>query len=160
MGKRNAQLITQTLYTLSDARETLANGQCDVAIDALDDAQAMLRSMAHSPGVSVAAASELLGLSEPTVRSWAKRGVLQAVPGMAPMQIESASLHLASRVLAELRERGRDRDWLAALVDYLHDHQARRSTAVQEGISQLKRGQLENECNTPETSGATGCLAR
>jgi DNA-binding transcriptional regulator YdaS (Cro superfamily) len=143
MGKRDAQLVTQALYMLADARETLENGQRDAALNALEDAQELLRSVTHSPGISVAASGQLLGVSEPTVRSWAKRGALRAVPGTAPMQIESARLHLVSRALNELRERGQDRDWLAALADYLHDHQARRNTPVQEGISQLKRGRLE-----------------
>jgi hypothetical protein len=48
-----------------------------------------------------------------------------------------------SRALAELRERGQDRDWLQAVIDSLHDRQARNSNAVQKGIAQLERGQLE-----------------
>lgn len=48
-----------------------------------------------------------------------------------------------SRALAELRERGQDRDWSQAVVDSLHDRQARKSNAVQTGIAQLERGQLE-----------------
>jgi len=47
------------------------------------------------------------------------------------------------RALTELRERGQDRDWSQAVVDSLHDRQARKSNAVQKGIAQLKRGQLE-----------------
>ena len=48
-----------------------------------------------------------------------------------------------SRALTELRERGQDRDWLQAVVEYLHDREARESDALRKGISQLQRGQLE-----------------
>lgn len=143
MGKRDAQLVARALYTLADARDAVENGQSTAALDALDNAVEVLRSVAHSPGVSVAAASELLGVSEPTVRTWAKRGALRAVPRTTPAQIEVASLRLATRALAELRERGQDRDWLAALAGYLHDDRARRGNAVEEGSSQLRHSQLE-----------------
>ena len=103
----------------------------------------MLSSVEHAPGVSVAAASERLGVSEPTIRSWVKHGALRAVPEASPVQIDPESLHRVSRALAELRERGQDRDWLAAVVDYLHDREARQSGELREGISELKRGQLE-----------------
>ena len=103
----------------------------------------MLISAKHTPGVSVAAASEQLGISEPTIRSWVKRGALSTVPKASPMQIEPESLHRVSRALSELRERGQGRNWLQAVVDYLHDREARESDALRKGISQLKRGQLE-----------------
>lgn len=143
MGKRDAQLVTQAIYTLADVREAVKNGQRDAALDALDEAQEVLTSVKHTPGVSVAAASEHLGVSEPTIRSWAKRGALRTVPEVSPTQVDLESLHLVSRALAELRERGQDRDWLQAVVDHLHDREARESDALREGISQLKRGQLE-----------------
>ena len=141
MGKRDAQLVTQALYTLSDARQR-SNGQRDAALDALDEAKGAL-SRSTRPGVSVAAAGERLGVSEPTIRSWVKRGALRAVPKASPMQIDPESLHRVSRALSELRERGQDRDWLQAVVDELHDREARQSDALRKGISKRKRGQLE-----------------
>jgi DNA-binding transcriptional regulator YdaS (Cro superfamily) len=143
MGKRDAQLVTRALYTLADVREAIANGDSDVALDALDEAQEVLESVEHAPGVSVAGASALLGVSEPTVRNWAKHGALRVVPDSAPLQIEAASLHGVSRALNELRKRGTDRDWLRALVDYSHDRQALDSAAVREGTAQLELGELE-----------------
>ena len=143
MGKRDAQLVTEALYTLAGAREAIENGRSDAALDALEEAQEVLVSVKHTPGVSVATASQRLGVSEPTIRSWVKRGALMAVRGSRPVQIEPESLHRVDRALAELRERGQDRDWLQALVDYLHDREARDSGALQEGLAQLKRGRLE-----------------
>lgn len=144
MGKRDAQLVTEALYTLVDAREAIENGRSDAAIDALDEAQEVLISVRHTPGVSVAAASQRLCVSEPTIRSWVKRGALEAVPDARPIQIEPESLHRVNRALGELRARGQDRDWLQALVDHLHDRDARGSDALRKGLAQLKRGQLES----------------
>lgn len=53
------------------------------------------------------------------------------------------SLRRVGRALDELRERGQDRDWLEALLDYLHDLQTRRSPTLEEGLQQLGRGELE-----------------
>ena len=57
MGKRDAQLVTEALFTLVDAREAIENGHADAALDALEEAQEVLISVKHTPGVSVAAAS-------------------------------------------------------------------------------------------------------
>jgi hypothetical protein len=43
----------------------------------------------------------------------------------------------------ELRTRGQDHDWLAALIDYLHDAHDRRSDSVREGLDELARGEHE-----------------
>lgn len=137
MGKRDEQLVTEALYALAGAREALAGGERDAALDALDEAEQVLVSAEHTPGVSVAAAAGRLGVSEPTIRTWARRGALRAVPGARPVQIEPESLHRAGRALEELRERGQDRDWLQALVDLLHDREAREGDALREGLSQL-----------------------
>jgi len=47
------------------------------------------------------------------------------------------------RAVEELHTRGQDHDWLAALVDYLHDANGRRSDSVRRGLDELTRGELE-----------------
>jgi hypothetical protein len=49
----------------------------------------------------------------------------------------------ALRAAEELHARGQDRDWLAALADYLHDANDRRSDSVRQGLNELARGELE-----------------
>jgi hypothetical protein len=49
----------------------------------------------------------------------------------------------ASSSSERFRPGGQDRDWLQALVDHLHDRDARVSDALRKGLAQLKRGQLE-----------------
>jgi hypothetical protein len=143
MGKRDAQSVTLALISLDDARDALTNGSQEAAMRAMDEAHDTLERIGHAAGVPVAQAARRLGVSVPTVRSWTARGALRAVPHSSPVEIESESLRSVSRALNELRERGHDRDWLAALVDYLDDLNARRSPAVKQGLQQLARGELE-----------------
>ena len=103
----------------------------------------VVTAQSHAAGVPVAQAARRLGVSVPTVRSWIARGALAAIEGSSPVEIEPESLRSVGRALDELRERGQDREWLAALVDYLDDRQARQSPALREGLAQLARGELE-----------------
>ncbi len=143
MGKRDAQHVTMALIALEDARDALKSGRRDAAIQAMQEAHHTLEGVGHAPGVPVAHAARRLAVSEPTVRSWIARGALHAIKGSSPVEIEPESLRSVSRALQELRERGQNREWLAALVDYLDDREARRSPALKEGLEQLARGELE-----------------
>lgn len=143
MGKRDAQHVTMALIALEDAYDALESGRRDAAILAMQEAHRTLEGVGHAPGVQVAHAARRLGVSEPTVRSWVARGALRTVTGSSPLQVEVESLRRVGRALDELRERGQDRDWLEALLDYLHDLQTRRSPALKEGLQQLERGALE-----------------
>ena len=143
MGKRDAQSVTMALISLDDARDALVSGSQDAAIRAMEEAQQTLEGIGHAAGVPVAHAARRLGVSVPTVRLWIARGALSAIKGSSPVEIEPESLRSVSRALDELRERGQDREWLAALVDYLDDREARRSPALKAGLEQLARGELE-----------------
>ena len=81
-------------------------------------------------------------MSQPTVREWLKRGVLKRVPGSS-CRFDRSRLREVHRLLAELRERGQDRDWLRSFVDYVHDMAELRRPAVRRGLEQLERGELE-----------------
>jgi len=143
MGKRDAQSVTMALISLDDARDALQSGSNDAALRAMREAHETLEGIGHAAGVSVAQAARRLGVSVPTVRAWIARGALTAIEGSSPMEIEPESLRSVSRALQELRERGVDREWLQALVDYLDDRQTRQSLALKEGLAQLARGELE-----------------
>jgi hypothetical protein len=143
MGKRDAQSVTMALISLDDARDALQSGSNDAALKAMREAHEALEGIGHPAGVPVAQAARRLGVSVPTVRAWIARGALTAIEGSSPVEIESESLRSVGRALQELRERGVDREWLQALVDYLDDRQARQSPALREGLEQLARGELE-----------------
>lgn len=114
------------------------------ALRLLEDAVARLdHPTAGSSGLPVAQAADYLGVSEPTVRAWLKRGVLHRVPRAKPVLIERSSLRSTHRAIEELRRRGQDRDWLHALVDLLHDRAERQRPELVRGIEEMKHGQLE-----------------
>jgi len=146
MGKRDGQKVAYAVVELEDARDELACAGTDLtsALRKIDDAVARLdRLSAAAPGLSVADAAAYLGVSQPTVRDWLKRGVLERVPDSKPVLIERSSLRQIHRLLDELRERGKDRDWLRAFVDYVHDLAVVSSPAVQRGLADVEAGRLK-----------------
>lgn len=113
------------------------------ALERLADVQARLAQHLAAPGLPVSDAARYLGVSEPTVRAWLARGALTDVPDAKPVLVEVATLRRVGHALADLRERGRDRDWTRALVDLLHDHSERGRPELLEGLDELRRGRLE-----------------
>jgi Helix-turn-helix domain len=94
-------------------------------------------------GVPVAEAAKYLGVSEPTVRLWVRRGALVALPGSRPALIEHDSLRGAGRAVRELRARGEDREWLEGVVRYVEDIADRSSPSVRQGLKDLAEGKLQ-----------------
>jgi DNA-binding transcriptional ArsR family regulator len=145
-------LRTTALSVLSEGpttspalRERLQIGTqaIELALQRLADIQARLQQHLAAPGLKVSEAARYLDVSEPTVRAWLTRGALTAVPEAKPVLVDIWSLRRVGYALAELRERGRDRDWTRALVDLLHDHAERRRPELLEGLDELRRGELE-----------------
>lgn len=146
MGKREGQQVAYAVLELEDARDALEASGEDVsaAVKRIDDVVARLDGVASVPaGLPVADAATYLQVSEPTVREWLKRGVLSRVRDAKPVLIERESLRSVHRLLAELRERGKDRDWLSTFVDYVHDRAVIRSRTVQRGLAEMEAGDLE-----------------
>jgi DNA-binding transcriptional ArsR family regulator len=142
MTKREAQEITMAMVAIQDARRAVAIGADAEALAALEDAAARLHSVPHTRGIPVAQAARRLEVSQPTVRAWLDRGVLVAVTDARPDEVEIESLRLVMDALADLRARGRDRDWVEHLATYLRSAEPR-SDALKEGLEQLRRGELE-----------------
>lgn len=146
MGKRESQQVAYAVVELQDARDELAASDHDFSsmLERINGALARLDGVASvPPGLPVAEAATYLKVSEPTVRDWLKRGVLRRVPDARPVLVERESLRDVHRLLEELRERGKERDWLRALVDYVHDVAVRRSPEVQRGLAEMEAGHLE-----------------
>jgi hypothetical protein len=143
VGKRDAQQITVALMALTDARDALTADRRDAALRAVDTAASLLEDVDHAPGIPVARAAAILGVSDKTVLTWIERGALCAVAGAKPRQVDCETLRVALRAVDELRRRGQDRDWLQAVVDYVDDRRVRDRDALREGLEQLRGGQLE-----------------
>ncbi len=91
----------------------------------------------------MAEAAKYLGVSEPTVRLWVRRGALASLPGSKPVLIEHASLRQVGRAVRELRARGEDREWLESVVRYVEDMADRSSSSVRQGLKELAEGKLQ-----------------
>lgn len=155
MATREQRVAAEVLVGLDDVRERLSElatprgakrPQPDVlrAVEDISDAVGRLESeIARGTGLSVEATAQYLGISAPTVRAWVQRGVLKRKPGSKPLQIDRESARRVHRGLVELRARGQDREWMATLIDYLHDASDRRSEPVRKGLDELARGELE-----------------
>ena len=144
MTKREVQQVAYAVVELEDARDALTSTDHDVAsaVKRLDSVVARLDGVA-SPGMPVADAAIYLGVSQPTVRDWLRRGALLAVPNEKPILVERERLRSVRRAVDELRERGQDADWLRSLLDYLDDLAVIGSPAVQRGLAELAAGKLE-----------------
>lgn len=143
MTKQEAQEITHALMVVNDAREAVKHARQRDVIEALDELEQSLSRLNPAPGVSVARAAQWLGVSEPTVRNWITRGILEQIEGQSPIQVGPDGLQHVNRAIAELRSRGQDRDWLKSLADYMQDEAARRSPTMREGLEQFRSGKLE-----------------
>ena len=156
MGKREQQQIAYAVVELQDIQDELReaapqaaddgkdSGAISLAVDRLEEAvQRLDRAVPNARGLLVAEAAEYLGVSEPTIRAWLDRRILDAVPEAKPVLVERSSLRRVQRAVDELRRRGLDRYWLRALVDVLHDHAERERPEIAAGVDELARGELE-----------------
>lgn len=155
MATREQRVAADVLVRLDDVGDRLgelaarreAHHARAALLRAVEDLSAAVSRLetevARGTGLSVDAAAGYLDVSVPTVREWTQRGVLERKPGTKPLQINRDSARRIYRALDELRARGQDRDWLAALVDYLHDARDRRSESVRRGLEELARGEVE-----------------
>lgn len=155
MATREQRVTAEVLVRLDDVRDRLgelaagrdAHHACAALLRVVEDISAaasrLEAEVARGTGLRVDAAARYLDVSAPTVRAWAQRGVLEPKPSSKPLQIDRDSARRVHRALGELRARGQDRDWLAALVDYLHDANDRRSGNVRRALEELARGELE-----------------
>ncbi len=162
VGKRDEHEVAYAVVELEDARSelravvpaggrlrrrTTAAADSENVATALELLEGALERLEHGAaaarGLPVSQAAQYLGVSEPTVRAWLKRGLLREVPRSKPLLIERSCLRRVHAAVGELRARGQERDWLQALVDLLHDRAERRRPEIQRGLEELRRGRLE-----------------
>lgn len=156
MPSREQRAAAALAVEIEDVRDRLAglasNGlgsghvreEVERAIDDLGAAWERLdRDLAAGIGLSVDETARYLCLSPQTVRSWIGRGALDTVPGAKPVQVDRRSVRGVRRALEELQARGRDRDWLSALSDYMHDLADLKSPEVRRGLADLDAGRWE-----------------
>lgn len=123
------------------ALQLLADDEPDpVRRQTLDEVRSHL--VARDPGMKVADAARILGLTPPTVRSWLQSGVLDDVPGASPVRVDVRSLAEVKHAVDLLREHGHDRNLLVAVMRILRDRAALDGGDVAEGFADLAAGRL------------------
>lgn len=106
-----------------------------------EDLAELERRLGAETPVEVSQAAKILEVSPPTVRAWAKRGVLQRVPGRSPMAITFDSVRRTRRLLGELRAHGTDREFVQRLLDTALDQRELSRPEATRGLEQWRAGQ-------------------
>ena len=86
-------------------------------------------------------AARLLGLSEKTIREWAKQGVLAVAQRSPRLLLDLQSVHEVRHIVQDLRSLGKDRDLLDEVWRRLSDAALIDRPDLAESIRQMRRGQ-------------------
>ncbi len=91
-------------------------------------------------GAKVSEVAEILQVSQPTVRSWIKVGLLKSVDGTTPVRADLLNLADVKHAVDLLREHGHDRDLLAAIHRRLRDRDLLGSADLAGSIEDVRAG--------------------
>lgn len=91
--------------------------------------------------IRVSHAEKVLGVSNQTVRSWIDEGILDGFGG-SPQRIGLESVVRAKQVADELREKGRDRDFMSAVLSRLEALAAEKDKDFRRSVRQMRRREL------------------
>lgn len=91
-------------------------------------------------GAKVSEAARVLGLSQPTVRTWIESGVLEPIDGVTPVRVNVLSLADVKRALDLIRRHKDDRQLLAQVLRVLRDRAA--VAGSEEGFADLAAGRV------------------
>ncbi len=92
--------------------------------------------------IDVAAAALALGVSEPTVRAWARRGLMD-ITGEQPMTLGFASVVKLRRNLERLRETASSEKRWQALLAAAADQRELAEPGAREGLAEALAGKSE-----------------
>jgi DNA-binding transcriptional regulator YiaG len=146
--RRRAALARLEAEELADAvselrSASLSGSELKQALERVETLSARVQKALDVPaGLSVAQTAERLDVSEPTVRKWLAEGLLKRAGGRKPAEVSQRSVIDVERVLATVRESYPARRWSEALAAFLHDRDLLGQDWVQEGIEQVRRGEL------------------
>ena len=88
--------------------------------------------------VPVSAAAEVLEVSQPTIRAWIDRGVLDVRAGSRPVKITTESLGRAVATVRRIRGAGQTKGLLAKAVRDIEDREVR--LGLKDRIEELRQG--------------------
>lgn len=100
------------------------------------------RRLQEVAAVRISVAASVLGLSEPTVRSWADLGLLEDAASGSNRQVTLKSLLQIRPFVIELRRMGRTRGLFEALVARLDDRRTLNDRRLLASLEQMRAGDL------------------
>lgn len=86
-------------------------------------------------------AARLLGLSERTIRAWAKQGVLAVAQRSPRLLLDLQRVHNVRHIVQDLRALGKDRDLFDEVWRQLSDAALLDRPDLDESIEQMRRGE-------------------
>ena len=98
------------------------------------------RRLASAPGMRPAIAASVLGLSEPTVRAWARRGIFRVRSRKPRLLLDPASVLDVHHLVADLRRAGQSRGLLDVVYNRLADEQQLGDLDLTVSLEQMHRG--------------------
>jgi len=145
-GRKREYLDADRTLLIFDETRMLASraagrGDSETAAELEDFAWRVVR--AGDP-VTLRYAERVLGVSNPTVRDWVRAGILEDFAG-SPQRVGLESLARAREIVRELREAGRDRDLMAAVMSRLEWEELQQDERFRESVGQMKRGERAGE---------------
>ncbi|HTW03753.1 MAG TPA: hypothetical protein VMF87_25875 [Streptosporangiaceae bacterium] len=99
------------------------------------------KTLAAAPPVRPVVAAELLGLSDKTVRAWAREGVLVILQDEPRVLLDARRLYEVVALVHDLREAGRTRGLLDEVWQQLSDRALLDRDDLTESLEQMRRGE-------------------
>jgi hypothetical protein len=145
MTKQEKRALAAGFITLEDTlhrtEDALQNGSVEQALSELQETQHAVAAMRPAE-IDVAQAATALGVSEPTVRAWARRGLMNVVREH-PMTLTFPSVVDLRRRLERLREvAGNERRW-QSLLAAAADQRELGEPGAREGLAEALAGETE-----------------
>lgn len=145
MTRREQRALTAGFIRLEDTlhrtEDALQNGSVKQALSELQETQHTIAAM-RPAAIDVAQAATALGVSKPTVRAWARRGLLDVVSEQ-PMLLAFASVVDLRRDLERLRETaGSEKRW-QSLLAAAADQRELAEPGAREGFAEAVAGNTE-----------------
>jgi hypothetical protein len=130
--------LEETLHRTEDA---LQNGSVEQALSELQESQHTVAAMRPAT-IDVAQAAVALGVSEPTVRAWARRGLIDVITER-PMTLAFPSVVDLRRDLERLRETASSEKRWQSLLAAAADQRELAEPGAREGLAEALAGNTE-----------------
>lgn len=129
---------TLTLFerlTSIAGRESRRNAKSQAAAEM---GQLAWQHIREADSIRISHAEKVLGVSNQTVRSWMDEGILDGFGG-SPQRIGLESVVRAKLVAEELREEGRDRDFMGAVLSRVEALALEKDAEFRKSVRQMRQ---------------------